>query len=296
MKKHLFYIAAAALMLAACSNDERDIQNNDDIIKLSANIATPVTRATATDALQNTQFNNSTAIHVDVYETGGSAPMTNGSGTYTTTNTTGALSGSLYYPTNGNNIDIEAYYPSTVTYSTTSFNVLADQSSAANYCSSDLMYATKLTNKAKGTTHGLTFNHALSKIIVNITNGSGVTAGDITSNVSAVKINNTKLTATIAKGVVSAATGSATDITITGTTNTSNIGIIVPQTVVNGSAFITVTYNSNDYAYTLTADKTFEAGKVYTYALTLTAQGISLSSTTITDWIPDTGDSQTITL
>ena len=294
MKQHLFYIAAAALMLAACSNDERDIQNGDDIIKLSANIAIPVTRATATDALQNTQFNNSTNIHVDVYEKDGTTPYTYG--TYTTTNTTGALSGSLYYPTNGNNIDIEAYYPSTVDYSSTSFSVLANQSSAANYCSSDLMYATKLTNKAKGTTHGLTFNHALSKIIVNITNGSGVTASDITSNVSAVKINNTKLTATIAKGVVSTATGSASDITITGSTNTSNIGIIVPQTVTNGNAFITVTYNGSDKAYTLTADKIFEAGKVYTYALTLTAQGITLSSTTITDWVPDTGDSQTITL
>ena len=280
MKKY-FILAAAAITLAACSNED-NINVDPNVISLSTNINGAKTRATAADNLQDAQFASGVDIHVDVYEHDGTAPVSNG--IYTTTDANGTLSGSLYYPANGSNIDIEAYYPSSVTSETTSFAVTITQTSEANYQACDLMYATKLTDKAKGSTHGLTFNHALSKIIVNISNGNGVTESDITARVSAVKINNTLPTATIAKGVVSAATGSAADITITGTTVTSNIGIIVPQTIASGTTFITVTYNGSEYTYALADETVFEAGKVYTYALTLSSAGITLSSTTIASW------------
>jgi len=302
MNTKFFYFAAAAMMLAACSNDESVNEvANDNIISLTAGIGAQ-TRATLTDAeAQNTQFVSGKTILVEAYKKDAADTYTTGN---YTTGSDGAMTGSLYYPATGENIDICAYYPSTVSSSSTSFGVGADQTTAELYQSYDLMYATKLTDKAKGSTHALSFNHALSKIIVTITNGNGVTESDITSKVTAVKINSTLPTAgfTITAGAIGSitASGTAADIDITGTTKTSHAGIIVPQTITATTEskvnFITVTYNDNVYSYKLSADKTFEAGKVYTYALTLSAAGISLSSSSISSWTAGEGASETITL
>lgn len=295
MKKY-FILAAAAIAMAACSNDESEnIVKNDNLISLTASIGTQ-TRATLTDAeAQNTQFVSGKSIFVEAYKTG-DAKYTQG--TYTTGDA-GTMSGSLSYPATGENVDICAFYPADINSGSTSFSVGADQTTAALYQSNDLMYATKLTNKAKGSTHELTFNHALSKIIVTITNGTGVSEENIANLVTAVKINNTQPKAEFAitagaPGTITAS-GTAADINITGTTKTSHAGIIVPQEVAAGT-FITVTYNGNDYTYALSAAKTFVAGYVYTYALTLSSAGISLSSASINPWSEGTGGSSNITL
>ena len=287
----------ASLVFTACASDE---PTDDGIIRLSSSVASAITRANTSDAIQDAQFISGAQIFVEAYETGQASTYT--TGIYSTTDGDGTMSGSLYYPSDMSNIDICAYYPSSVSSSTTSFSVNASQTTAnvANYRSSDLMYATKLTNKAKGSTHALTFKHALSKIIVTITKGNGVSDADISGKVTAVKINNTKPTAgfTISGGAVGTitASGTAADIDITGTTKANHTGIIVPQQVAAGT-FITVTYNNADYTYAIpSGGKTFDAGKAYTYALTLSAAGISLSSASITDWTADTGGSQTITL
>lgn len=300
--KKFFIFAAAAIAMAACSNDDNEvIAQNDNAIHLSANVGNRLTRANAADGLQETQFESGQNIFVEAYKTGESSTYT--TATYQTTDANGAMTGEMYYPSDGSNIDICAFYPSTVSSATTSFSVNASQTTAnvANYRGSDLMYATKLTNEAKKTTgtHALTFNHALSKIIVTLAAGNGVTADDIAGKVTAVKINNTKPTAefTITNGAPGAitASGTAADIDITGATKADHAGIIVPQEVAAGE-FITVTYNGNNYTYLLAAATTFEAGKVYTYALTLSTAGISLSSASITNWTEGTGGSGTITL
>ena len=236
----------------ACASDE---PTDDGIIRLSSNVTSATTRANTGDAIQDAQFISGAQIFVEAYKTGKTSTYTTGN--YSTTNTSGAMSGSLYYPSDMSNIDICAYYPSSVSSSTTSFSVNASQTTAnvANYRSSDLMYATKLTNKAKGSIHALTFKHALTKIIVTITNGNGVSDADISGKVTAVKINNTKPTAgvTISGGAVGtiAASGTAADIDITGATKTNHTGIIVPQTLTANTTFITVTYNGTDYTYAI---------------------------------------------
>lgn len=296
MRKSYFLLAASALMIAACSNDESGDQSvqNPEVISLSATVNGGM-RASG-ENLQNAQFVSGASIYVEAYKHGEGTAYDKGN--YTTTNAAGTMTGSLTYPATGGNIDICAYYPSTVNSNTTTFTIQENQSSVSGYQNSDLMYATKATDLEKGSTHNLTFNHALSKIIVEIQPGAGVTAANITSLVTAVKIKNTKPTATfsIANGAVGAITksGDITDINITGT-GAINEGIIVPQEVAAG-AFITVTYNGNDYPYSLTAPKTFNPGEQYTYTLTLNASGISLKSLEINDWDEGTGDTKAITL
>ena len=316
MKQKYFYLIAALAMAmmtqSSCISDDFD----PEVVRLSVeglgNNAT--TRAASTDALQNTQFVSGLGIQVEAYATGGTS--TYATAVYNTTSTTGSTSGSIllspastpiyYHPTS--NIDICAFYPSTVaSASTTPFTVNADQTSTnvANYRSSDLMYANKLTNKAKGSTHGLTFNHAMSQIIVNLQAGTGLTPDDITTNVTAVKINNTIPTANLAfavdgssvpTGVVTAtASGSVGDIDITGD-KASNVGIIVPQTVTSGKTLFTITYNSHDYTYALTANQPFAAGNKYTYTFTLNLAGLQLESVSINDWTAGGSESSDIPL
>ena len=304
MKKY-FAFAAAAIMMVACNVEElktSDVQENGKInLTASINSSEDVTRADGAGALQDQHFVTGKLIQIEAYAAGETTKYTNG--VYTTA-TEGALNPTpdqLYYPANNGAIDICAYYPSTITSGSTSFTVQTNQSTEANYQASDLMYATKLTNCAsivnsQPATHDLTFNHALTKIVVNIVAGNGLDDANITTSpkVSSVKLNNTVVEAQLAisAGVITAGRVTAeepdpdpepTDIEILGT-GLSNVGIIVPQTVESGKTFITVSYNGANYTYSLSADKTFLAGKVYTYTLTLSARGLVLQATTITNW------------
>ena len=300
MKKYLI-LAAAAMTMVACNNDENSHKAvpNDGLIHLTASVIAGhgVTRASATSNLQNSVFVEGKEIFVEAYETGEATPydddiyVTGAAGTLST--------GELHYPANNHNVDLCAFYPGDdINSNSTVFSVQTNQSTESGYQASDLMYATKLTNKGSNATHNLVFNHALTKIVVNLVPGAGITNSNITTSpgVSAVKLNNTKPNAqlSIANGVITASkasSGSAADINITGN-GTSNVGIIVPQQVAAGD-FITITYNSNDYTYSLPAAKTFAAGSVYTFNLELSMGEVTLQSTSITDW-DDTGEGKTV--
>ena len=303
MKKTAF-LFAATLMLAACSKEE---QSDPSVIRLSANvsggIATTRTVGTAAE-LQNAQFVSGASIHVEAYETGQSTSYS--SGAYTTTDGNGTMSGSLNYPASGNNVDILAYYPNSINSSSNSFSVQANQTSLTNYRGSDLMYADKLSNLDKTSTnpHALTFHHVMAKIIVNISPDAtaGITAQDITDNISAVTIKNTILTANLVPNTnngqiaVTAASGTTSDIAILGTGGAASHGLIVPQVLTANTEFISVTYNGTTHTYALPANKTFTGGQSYIYNFTISAAGIRLVSTEITDWQdPDSGNSGSAT-
>lgn len=290
-------IIAAAILLTACDDTTGGALSvrSLETINLSAKVGSRdgLTRACTEDNLQSTQFVAGKEIYVEVYETGLATAYT--AGIYTT-GAEGALTGNLYYPANNGAVDLCAYYPSSVTSASTAFSVSNDQRTEAAYQASDLMYATKLTNKSSNATHNLTFNHALAKVVVNLIAGGGMTTANITTSpgVTAVKISGTVLNAQLAisGGVITAsktAAGSAADINITGTI-LNNIGIIVPQTVAANTTFITVTYEGVDYTCRLAEAKTFEAGKVYTYTVTVNTKQIDLSADTISDWTEFTVD------
>lgn len=316
MKKY-FILAAAAITLVACNQKEmeNDGVQEPKVINLTASINSgeDVTRASSADDLQNTQFVADQSIYVEAYEagaTGSTAPYTHG--TYTT-GAGGALTGSLYYPANDAAVDIRAYYPSSLKRDVTYFTVSNDQSTATGYRASDAMYSVNVTNKAanQDVKGELEFNHALTKIVVNVTLGNGMLT-PLANNLPT--ITNVTIKSTIRKalfantndiivdGVLTASadgTEEASDINITGimtsSTIMSNMGIIVPQTVTagaEGADFIAVTYNTHTYTYKLPANTTttFQAGKVYTYELTLNADRLDLKVVSINDWTVETGE------
>lgn len=298
MKKY-FILAAAVLTMTACSNDENENSvKNDDAINLTASVA-GATATRAGVAVQSTFFEAGETVNVEVND---------GSKVYTT----GAASGTVNELTSTNpftwpasgTVSIKAYYPSSVTSSTTTFSVQVDQSTDAtngdaNYKASDLMYATPIPAQAKAASVGLTFNHALTKIIVNLTKGSGMSNDDIAACTVTL---HAKKTAAIANGVAGVASEDAEITAGTGTEVADYEGvktygvaaIIVPQTIDGSSTpvnFITITTSGNhSVTYQLAAEKAFAAGNVYTFNFEVGISGIVLQSTQITDWINETGN------
>lgn len=312
MKKY-FYLAAAALTLAACSNDETTDAVADataEPIILTASVG-EATQTRAETAIQSQAFEANELINVECTPSGKTmssviykavAPAEN-------VNSLTAESSALTWPASGT-IALKAFYPKTVTSSTSSFSVSTDQSNtgsatgstdaAKGYKGSDLMYATPIDGQTKIASVDLTFNHALAKIIVNLTAGTGMSDGDIA--VCTVTLH-AKKTATISNGVATKggsgnynATGEAVDITMG--TGGSVAAIIVPQNITASTGskynFITITTaGGHSVTYQLSADKTFDAGKVYTYNLNVGMSEITLQSNSIINW-DGTGDDKTI--
>ena len=303
MKKY-FILAAAALTLAACSNEESDNRVDNNVIRLTANMGeTTLTRAGTT--IQSTAFEENELVNIEVTPSGGSmsAKVYKAGAPSGTVNGLNVNTGDAFtWPASGT-VGIKAFYPSSVGSSTASFTVSTDQSATGSatgatdaekgYKGSDLMYATEISDQAKQSDAvGLTFNHALTKIIVNLTEGSGMSSTDIAACQVQLKAMRT---ATIASGVAAKATFDAgTAATITMGTGTTLAAIIVPQEIPASTNFITITTSgSHSVSYPLPAAKNFDAGKVYTYNLTVSMSGITLQSTTIQNW-DGAGDDKTI--
>lgn len=303
MKKY-FYLAAAALTLAACSSDETTNAVPDapaEPIMLTACVG-EATQTRAGADIQSQAFEENELIKVECTPSAGG---TTSSVTYkagapsANVNSLTAQGSALTWPASGT-VAIKAFYPSTVTSSIVSFTVNDNQTDATNYKGSDLMYATPISDQAKVANVSLTFNHALAKIVVNMTAGDGLDATDIGNCTVTL---HAKKTATIGSGAVTKdasnnynATGDA--VTITMGTGSSVAAIIVPQTITASASskynFITITTAGNhSVTYQLSTDKTFDAGKVYTYSLKVSMSAITLQSNSITDW-DGTGDDKTI--
>lgn len=305
MKKY-FILAAAALMMAACNNDERENtvaeKYESNVINLTAQVAgaNAVTRAGLT--IQSAAFDADEEINVECTPSGGSYANTLASAIYTTGAATGepatvnALTlkdgeTALRWPATGT-VNINAYYPSSMTSAETSFTVQTDQSLEAGYKASDLMYATNIPEQAKtDAAVELTFNHALTKIIVNLSaaaNG-GLGESDIAGCTVTLSVNKT---AAIDHGVATLTTGvynSSDAATITMGTGASNAAIIAPQDITASADskvnFITVTTAGNHtVTYQLAANTTFAAGHAYTYNLAVGMKAITLQSSSITNW------------
>ena len=180
MKKKYLLFAAAALTLAACSNDE----NMDGPVAIRLSSSLEVQTRAATD-IQGNAFETGQSVDVFIHEyvTSGSATTTYPQPLVYTTGASGAMTPSTqpYFPSSGNGVTICAYYPSDMVDNidagtTATFTVKVNQSLKENYMASDLMYGVPQNgNPVKRTTDAVRigFTHLLSKVSVNLTAGDG---------------------------------------------------------------------------------------------------------------------------
>jgi hypothetical protein len=316
--KKMFTVAAIAAIavttgLTSCYSDNDSPQvpptNKGTELTLSGAFASASNTRAFTG--MNTYFPTSVHPSAYVYETGETTVPLYEDVTLYPTGSVGNFGdgGSpMYFPTSGENVDVFISYPSLgAAWPTTpvSHTVKATQQTAADYYDSDLVYGGQVDVDNKATMPlDITFFHLMTKVRVAVTAGSGLLNTDLEG--MEITINNTLPTAaftpstatsvtSVATAGTLSATGTVTDIAITDTVSTNltsgikyNDAIIVPQTIdaTPSIAFVTVKLTDGEtLVYKLTADKTFDPGKVYTYKLTANMEGLTLFEEEIEDWV-----------
>ena len=208
-------------------------------------------------------------------------------------NLTVATSGTPFYWQTATEVKtVSAWY--SLTYSPTkpaTFSVQEDQSSNG-YQKSDFLYATPqdITYISGGSSSELKFKHLPAKVVVNLKYGEGVTAGEVTA--ATVRLVNQATASgaiTEADGTVTQATpGNATIIPMPQTAASgyqqSVQALLVPQQM-QSKKFVKVTIGTGtaaecDYYYIPTGDDAnLEAGKQYTYTITVKKTGLEVTVT-----------------
>ncbi|WP_044266049.1 fimbrillin family protein [Bacteroides timonensis] len=283
-------LTAALLLAAACSQNDFDDKQGEPLPegKYPMTFATTVEGVTATRATTDNSWAGKEEVAVQV---GTANPKK-----YTAA-TDGKLSAAtgvepFYWESTTKEKIVSAWYPYTAT-KPTSFSVKKDQSGTDGYQASDLIYAAP-----KEITYGnssLTFEHLPVKVVVNLKNGGGVTATEVTN--ATVTIMNQATTS----GAI------ATDWSVTQQTTQGNTSIapnvlgtaasgyqktvqalLVPQKSTTSMRFIKVTIGSQEFYYSTTPD--FAAGQQHTYNITVLKSGITVTATGATAWTGTTSD------
>lgn len=271
--KRLTVIIAAALALFSCAKQEsvRPVQQGE--VRFSTNIQTYAVKAT------DTAFENNDQIGIFA-----GAPISKNNVKAVVTGTSLIpVTPIKWVPENNDLVEFVAYYPyaEAAAVADYSFAVEANQSAAANYTKSDLMLA-KTSSAPTENAVELAFRHALSKVVITLTNSVPETT------VSRVEFEGVALSAK-----VNLSTGAVSELGEAGTITANAAGaayqlILLPQ---SASPKVNV-YLSNGlkYSYALASAFTFKAGKKATAALVVNPQqeaGVVEFSFSVEDWVVD---------
>ena len=300
MKKYLLF-AAAALTLAACSNDDENLNDGPVELRLSSSLEVQ-TRAYQ---VQDEQLARGETVYVWADEQDGETDyikawelMAVGNGSFQEPAT------KQYFPQSGKGLSLYAIHgdfgASAFTENATPFptasqthTVSDNQSIDANVAKSDLLYAVapNVSRNGNPTVVPLTFRHLLAKVEVALKPGDGLSVEDIQNAV--VTIENTRLktdftpdkTSATADGMISLTEtdNEAKSITISTAVSSDatawSEAIIAPQTLEANTQFIKVhLFEGGDLYYTLDESCTFASGNKYTYKITVNLTGLQVSS------------------
>lgn len=321
MKLGLFMtMAATALILAGCSNDENGMDNDLVELRLTSGV-TAQTRANADT--QSTTISNGEVVSVWVDDAGTTTSPLYKAVQLTADGSDGFTGGEpMYFPKTGNKIDIYAVHGNFTTAFApgndfpkggVEYKVETNQSATADYTKSDLLYAYKkgVARSGNPTSVNLNFYHMLSKLELAIKIGDG-TPTLVTSN--AVQLYDVQFTgkftpsktATMSdqsqRASMLEASGPASDMTLGQKTCTDfadgnvdyNEAILVPQDM-SGKTLTFALKDGGTLTYTIPANTTFESGKKYQYQITLNLTGITVTSE-ITDWDPEPAKNDSATM
>lgn len=312
--KNYILLAAAALMLGACGNDENlDNPNSPVELRLTSGLEVQTRNSHNLDQL----LKNGEPVHVWVDDATTDKELHPNN--VLTAGDQGALTGGdpMYFPETGNNVDIYAIHGNFAQEADftnfwgkeQTYSVEKDQRTGQGtdgYAKSDLVYAKKMDASRAGnpTTVNLIFTHLLSKVEVVLVRGEGY------PNISKVEILNTQLEAKFTPDkteenitvTVSGTEGEnpiEIDKDLTSSKNAAgddeskkklNEAIIVPQTLAQGTPFIRVTTNEGGtLIYKLKEGTKFAPATKYRYTVTANLTGLEVTAT-ITPWDQKTGD------
>ena len=294
MKTRFFAFAALALTLAACNNDNENLNDGPVAAKFIADI-TPATRVNSegTDWTEGDRIGVTGAGFINI-------PYVRESGQF-------VPDGTVIYFDDTETHTFHAYYPYQSDGGTVTVSTAADKQGTGI----DFLFASgatgdthnpevSFTDKTKDGGADNSFHHCMSLIKFTFKPGDGLIFNGMEPagyTLDGLKHEGTFDTAT---GTTAVTAASESPITMQlGGATTSQV-IILPQGVTT-SLDLTVSFNGLDYTTTLPNPSKpeanqFSAGYAYTYNITLNNKGIEVSEPTITPWKPGDSNNVSITL
>ncbi len=253
MKTRFFALAALALLLGACTQDEAGFLPEGaegTPIVFTATGLNPVATATVgtrAPADGNWEGVQSVAVLMDgTVKTYNVTPSTADPTSATLTST------DPYYWTNHNDITVTAWWPYTAGETTPpAVKVKANQSAQKDFEGSDLIVADGQTVTYGSPT--LRFTHRTARVTIVLT--------DYTEGLASVQLTG-----------LSTEGDNPAEITPYGKGSNTYTAIVAPQSVAAGTAFITCTFtNGKTFVYKMKNATDWQAGGEYTYTVSLAA-------------------------
>ena len=280
MKTRFFALAALALSLAACTQDEQADDN-----RLPEGEYPVVIRATGLSVEATPQAAPSTRATVDGDWQGVQTvalKMGDAVKEYTVTASTDSKSAMLssennpHYWTSRDPITVSAWWPLDDTDITRmpAVKVAEDQSTQEAFAASDFIAAENQT--VEFDEPKLTFTHRTARITVALKPGTGITsvAG-----------------ATVSLMSLSADNENPTAIQTYHASGNSYEALTAPQTVAKGEPFIRVKLGGGNFYFRPQNDVVLEAGNRYKYTVKVNATGLTLAGCEIGKWDDGGGES-----
>lgn len=287
MKTRFFAFAALALTLAACNNDNENLNDGPVAAKFIADI-TPATRVNS----EGTDWTDGDRIGV----TG--AGFTNVP--YKRENGKFVPDGTTIYFDDTETKTFSAYYPYQAEGGIVTVITTADKQGSGI----DFLFASGATGDTRNPTVSFTgdhaFHHCMSLIKFTFKAGDGIRFSE--TEPAGYTLEGMKHVGTFDTATGTTAVTAISDLPITmqlGGATTSQV-IILPQGVTT-SLDLKVSFNGLDYTTTLPNPSKpeanqFSAGYAYTYNITLNNKGITVEEPEITPWEPGNSNDVSITL
>ena len=278
-------VAAAALVLTACSNeDELSLQQGDEVVRIAS-----------ASVVNSAQTRVNSDGDGDTFDSGDSFCLINKSrpsqnkGTYATTDGTNwTQSGGLVLWASGTN-EFSAYMPATAAIEP--FLIPEDQSTIEKLKSADYMTAT--ASVEKGGDVNLQFAHQLTKVTLNISYTNQYTGNEVVSALKIVKIPNSTPNSNIIKqaGEGYVPYPFVADKKLSEVAQQSYTAIVIPGSYYDTgtySYFLTMTIGGTEVKLKangfLKTNRALQAGKAYTFNVQVGESQANVSTVSVRAW------------
>jgi hypothetical protein len=257
-------LAVAVVSFSSCENNSDPDEGNGNskavtfVSQIANSVSVPQTRATASNTWDGTEY-----VRVNV----------NG----TTSKFFIAADGTLmpvsqmYWKDFSSGITASAWYPAS------GYSFPIDQSDGLQ--AADFIFADEVSGITYDnyTSKALVFKHKTAKVTVRLVSVDGIT--DLSGAI--VHFSGYRY-ATI--DTISTKTGAISGSGTAWIKANDSVALLIPRTYTSDESFIQITVVGNDYIYTPDDDFTLEAGKSYTFTITVNKASLILIQSTIADW------------